>query len=65
MCEERVTYLTVTTLLGCSDFVNYFGHLEDYASDNIQEIIFLGSGLMWNDATVCGGIMELKISVKD
>ena len=41
------------------------GRVENSASENTREIIFHGRILMCNDAPVCGGIMELKISVKD
>ena len=43
---------------------NYFGCVEDSAGKNIQEMISLGNGLMWNDATVCDGMMDFKISVR-
>ena len=32
--------------------------------DNIQEVIYLGIGLMWNEAVVCGGRMGLDILVR-
>ena len=32
---------------------------------NIHEVFFLGSGFIWNDAAVCGGIMYLKVVVRD
>ena len=65
MCEECVTYLPVAIQIGCSGFGDSFGRVEDYASNNIQEIIFLGSSLMWKNSDVCGGRMELKILVRD
>ena len=34
-------------------------------SDNIYEVIFWGSGLIWNDAAVCGGRMDLVVVVRD
>ena len=37
-----------------------FGRIDNAASDNTQDIIFMVVILMCNDATVCGGIMELK-----
>ena len=46
-------------MLGISGFGDSFGCVEDAASDNTQEIISLGGSLMWNDAAVCGGRMEL------
>ena len=33
--------------------------------DNVYEVITLGSGLMCNDACVCGERMNLKIIVRD
>ena len=52
-------------LIGRCGFVNSFDRVEDSGSDNIQEIIFLGRGLMWNNAAVCGGRIDLKILVRD
>ena len=40
----------VTRLLGHSGFVDAVGFVEASAGNNIQEIKFLGSCLMWNDA---------------
>ena len=51
-------------MLGHSGFGDYFGHVEDAASYNIQEIIFLSISLMWNDAAVYGGRMELNFFVR-
>ena len=42
-----------------------FGRAKYDASNNIQEVISLGSGLMWNNVTLCGGRMGLKILVRD
>ena len=64
MCEECAPYLPVAILIGCSGFGDSVGHVEDAESDNIQEIIFLGSILMWNDAAVCSGRMELNVFVR-
>ena len=55
------TIFPVARLIGRSGFGDSFGCVEDAASDNTQEIIFLGGGLVWNDAAVCGGRMELNI----
>ena len=52
-------------LIGRCGFVNSFNRVEDAGSDNIQEIIFLGRGLMWNNAAVCGGRIDLKIVARD
>ena len=59
MCEEYAPSLPVSRLLGRISFVDSLGCVKDAASDNIQEIIYLGASLMQNDASVCGGIMEL------
>ena len=55
-CEPSVL---VVILLGHILFGNSFGCVDDAASENIQEIISMGSGLMWNFANVCGGRMYL------
>ena len=59
MCEDCEQHFPVSRLLGCSSFGYSIGHVKDAASDNTQEIISLGGSLMWNDAAVCGGRMEL------
>ena len=51
--------------MGSSGFGDSFGSVDDAASDNIQEVISLGRGLMCNDAVICGGRMDLKIVVRD
>ena len=65
MCEEFAPSFLVTIMLGRSAFGNCFGHIEDAASDNIQDIIFLGGGLMLNDADLFGGRTKLKILARD
>ena len=65
MCEEIATYLSVDRLLCRSGFLDSFSCVDDADSDNIHEIIFLGSGLMCNDAGVCGGRIVLKIVVRN
>ena len=65
VCEECSPSVPVAILIGRSGSGNSSDCVKDAASDNIQEIIFLGSGLMWKDAAVCGGIMEFKILVRD
>ena len=60
MCEKFTPSFLVSILLGCSGFGDFLGIVEDAASDNIQEIIYLGGTLMWNDSDVCGGRIELK-----
>ena len=64
MCERFAPSFPVSVILGHSGFGDYFGHVEDAASDNIQEIIFLSISLMWNDAAVYGGRMELNFFVR-
>ena len=63
MFEECAPPIPVSRLLGCSGFGNAFGRVETAASDDIQEITFLGGFLMWNDADVCGGSIWLKCFV--
>ena len=65
MCKECAPSVPVAILLGCSGFADSFGQFDDDASDNIQEIISMGSGFMWNDADIFGGRMGLKILVRD
>ena len=59
MCEECEQYLPVARMFGRSGFGNPLGHVEDEANVNIQEIISLGGSLMWNNAAIYGGRMEL------
>ena len=65
VCEECALSVPVSRILGRSGFVYSFDLVEDAASGNIKEIIFLGSGLMWEDVAVFCGRMELKILVRD
>ena len=65
MCEECAPSVPVTILLGLSGSVDYFGCVYDTDSDNSQEVISLGSGLMWNDADVYGGRIVLEMFVRD
>ena len=64
MYEECEPSSPVDRLLGHSGFGDSFGSVYDAASDNIQEVIYLVNGLMWNDATVCGERIYLKIVVR-
>ena len=50
-------------MLGRSVFGDVVGSVEAAASDDIQEITFLGGCLMWNDAAVCGGRIWLNCFV--
>ena len=52
-------------MLGIGCVGSSFGIVENVASDNTQEIVFLGGILMCNDAAVCGGIMELILLMRD
>ena len=52
--------ITVTILLGHSGFGDAVGSVEAAASNDIQEITFLGGCLMWNDAAVCCGRIWLN-----
>ena len=52
-------------MIGIGGVGGSFGCVENASSENTQEILFLGGILMCNDAAVCGGIMELKILVRD
>ena len=65
MGKEGVPLFPFSRLLLCSGFGDYFGRVKDAASKNIQGVIYLGSGFMWNDIGVCGGTMGLKIMTRD
>ena len=65
MCEKSAPYFPVSRLFGRSDFGDYFGCVYDAASNYIHEVFYLGSDLMCNDATACGGRMYLNIFVGD
>ena len=65
MCKEFAPSVPFFRLIGCSGFGDSFGFVKKSASDKIQEIISLGSSFKWNDAVVCGGIICLKILVRD
>ena len=63
MFEECAPHIVVSRLLGCSGFDNSVGSVEASASDDIQEITFLGGCLMWNDVAIYGGRIWLKYFV--
>ena len=65
MCKEFAPSVPFFRLIGCSGFGDSFGFVKKSASDKIQEIISLGSSFKWNDAVVCGGIIGLKIFLRD
>ena len=64
MCRECAPSVTVYRIIGCGGFIYYFSCVYDDASKNIQEVISMGRGLIWNDATVYGGRMDMKILVR-
>ena len=55
MFEECAPPTPVSRLIGRSGFGDAVGCVKSDASNDIQEIKFLGECLMWNDASVCGG----------
>ena len=59
VCDECEPSFPVARLLGFSSFNNSLGCVEDTSRDNIQEVISMGGILIWNYATVCGGIIDL------
>ena len=64
MLDECSPPFPVDRLLGRSGFGDAVGSVEAAVSDDIQEIKFLGSCLMWNNAAVCCGKMWLKMFVR-
>ena len=64
VCKECAPSVPVSRLLGCSGFFDPFGCAEDSASNNIQEIISLDSGLIYNYSPLFGGRMGFKILVR-
>ena len=64
VCEKFAPYIPVTRLLGRSGFGNAVGCVEADASEDTLEKTNLGNCLMWNDATVCGGRVRLKIVLR-
>ena len=63
MFEEYSPPSPVARMLGRSGFGNDVGIVKADASDDIQEIKFLGSWLMWNNAAVCCGNIWSKMFV--
>ena len=64
MFEEYSPPFPVARLLGRSGFGEAVGSIEAAASDDSQEITFLGSCLMWNNAAVCCGKIWSKMFVR-
>ena len=60
MFDECAPPIPVARLIGCSGFGDAVGSVEAAASDYTQEITFMGSCLMWNNAAVCCGRVWLK-----
>ena len=63
MFEECAPPIPVSIMIGHSGFGNAVGSVEAAASDDIQEITFLGDCLMWNNAAICGGMIWLNCFV--
>ena len=64
MLEEFAPPILAARLFGRSGFGDAVGSVEAAASDDIQEITFLGSCLMWNNAAVCCDKILLKMFVR-
>ena len=64
MLEECAPPFPVSRLLGRSGFGDSVGSVKAADSDEIQEIMFLDSCLMWNNANVCCGNIWLKMFVR-
>ena len=59
--EECAPHIPVARRLGCSGFGDALGSVEAAASNDIQEITFMGSCLIRNDAAVCCGRIWLNL----
>ena len=64
MFEECSPPFPVARLLGRSGFGDAVVSVEAAASNDIQEITFLGSCLIWNNAAVCCGKIWSKMFVR-
>ena len=64
MCEESEQSLPVARLLGSSGFGDSFCGIDNAASDNINEVISLGIILMYNNAAICGGRIDMQSVVR-
>ena len=60
MFEECAPPILVSILIGRSGFGDAVGCVEAAANNDIREITFLGVYMMWNDAAICGGRIQLK-----
>ena len=65
VCEDHAPFVPFSRMLGFSGSIDYFSLVKDASTDNIQDVFSLGSGLMWNDTAVCGGMMGLKKYARD
>ena len=63
MFKECTPPIPVARLIGCIGFDDAVGSVKAAASNDIQEITFLGGCLMWNDADVYGGRIWLNFFV--
>ena len=63
MLEECLPHFPVSRLIGCSGIGDAVGSVKAVASDDIQEITFMGGYLMWNNSAVCGGRIWLDFFV--
>ena len=63
MFEKCAPHIPVARLLGISGFGYAVGSVKAVASDDIQEITFMGGYLMWNNSAVCGGRIWLDFFV--
>ena len=64
MFEECSPPFPVARLLGCSGFGDAVGSADAAGSDDIQDITFMGSCLMRNNAAVCCGKIWSKMFVR-
>ena len=61
MFDECAPPIPVFRLLGRSGFGNAVGSSEAAASNDTQDITFLGGCLMLNNAAICGGRIWLNL----
>ena len=61
VCEMFSPSVSVTRLLGRSKIGDAVGCVQAAASEDTQEITYLGGCLMWNYSAVCGCRVRLKI----
>ena len=61
MCEKFAPSIPVNRLLGRSIFGDVVRCVKVDASEDTQETTSMGGCLMWNNATVYGGRVRLKV----